>query len=760
MNHPKDDRAGQPESDPMPLSLPAPIDASPYRDAAAVSSHHRAPIRPRPVTPDRQVPDAVSLLKALRRRWAAALGVGVILAAVAAGAAFAIVPSSKYVSRAMLSVSSTLPRILFPTGEIKIDFATYQKTQLAMIKSRRVLKAALDDPKVRNLEIAKKQADPVSWIEREIQADYSGEVMRIWMNGDQPEDLQTLVNAITNSYLREIVGVDSADRRKRYESLKEIYEGYQNKLQTERKVIEKLAQDLGSKDEQTVRLTQELAMERRGLMEKELMTIELDLHRSEAELAAQEPVVEAASSPGEPPQAAVADYLEHDQVIVDYRKQKAKLEANVSQILRVVRSESDPSVTKLARDLKTLDRNLTKRREELRAWYLENWNLRASGGGPAADGALRNRVRILKELKRMAEADVALYKAESKTINKNSMDLELIRDRISHMETISKRIGDEVEVLNVELNAPPRVVPMEMANAPRREADRRPAMAGMAGLAAFLLAAAGVSYLEFRARRISSVEEVVGELEMRVIASLPRIPRRLTKAGQAAIGGAPTSSRELAMRDAMIESVDSLCANLLHLNRVDGTRVVMVSSAVGSEGKTSLSCSLAQSLARAGRKTLLVDADLRRPAAHLMFDSVLGPGLSEVLRDESDIEGAIGEVAPGLWLMTAGESDPRAIQALSHPRLGSLIGRLKQDFDYIIVDSPPVLPVADALLIGQHVDAAICAILRDVSRFPRVRAATEKLRALEIRVLGAVVAGTRSESYGSHGYKYRSQARA
>ena len=77
--------------------------------------------------------------------------------------------------------------------------------------------------------------------------------------------------------------------------------------------------------------------------------------------------------------------------------------------------------------------------------------------------------------------------------------------------------------------------------------------------------------------------------------------------------------------------------------------------------------------------------------------------------------------------------------------------------DFVIVDTSPVLPVSDALLIGQYVDGAVCAILRDVSRLPRVQAAYSRLTALNIRVLGAVFAGVSGTSYGSH-YQYHGYA--
>ena len=85
------------------------------------------------------------------------------------------------------------------------------------------------------------------------------------------------------------------------------------------------------------------------------------------------------------------------------------------------------------------------------------------------------------------------------------------------------------------------------------------------------------------------------------------------------------------------------------------------------------------------------------------------------------------------------------MQALARDGLEGIFEKLREEFDFIVVDSHPVLPAADSLLIGQHMDAAILSVLRDVSQTPRVYAASQKLAALGIRVLGAVVNGADPE---------------
>ena len=106
-----------------------------------------------------------------------------------------------------------------------------------------------------------------------------------------------------------------------------------------------------------------------------------------------------------------------------------------------------------------------------------------------------------------------------------------------------------------------------------------------------------------------------------------------------------------------------------------------------------------------------------------------------------------------LWVLPAGTWDQHALQALAQDDVRTLLEELKQQYDFIIVDSPPVLPVADSLLLGQHVDGVLFSILRDVSRAPAVYAAQQKLQPLGIRILGAVMTGAETD-LGRRNYRY------
>lgn len=693
--------------------------------------------------------DAIALMRALARRWKLAFSSGILCAIIAAGIAWVVVPPSQYTVRALLHVASETPHIIFQTAEQRADFTTYQRTQLTLIKSRLVLNSALNDDEVQDLVSVQKQIDQIAWLEGKINASYFGEVLTISMSGSQPGDLKILVNAVANAYLKEIVSVEANDRRKRYDDLREIYSTYQSKLQEKRAVLNKLAEQVGSTDKETIRLTHEFAIERRAQMQSELLGIRVKLREAEVELAvkAQNGSMRSVPLLRKESERETDAKIEEDKYLQDLVAEAEQLTTQQQRLQHLARRPlNDPVGQRYAKDL-AKNRDLQEvRRTQLREWYAGHVQ-QTDVARDSSTGVLRERVQVLKLLEKVTDAEVKSLSVESQSINKNSLELETLQDEIQHQEVASDRVGDEVEALSIELHAPARVRIAELADAPRLEADKRPMMAGMAGFGALGMVIFGIALLEYQARRIGTIDEVVHGLGLRLMGSLPDLPAERPRRW---IRGRNQDYYE----GLLVESVDATRAMLLHSLEIDSIQVVMVTSALAGEGKTSLACHLATSLARAGRSTLLLDGDLRKPAVHHVFGLEGTPGFAELLRGEATIDAAI-QAAPdgGPWIISAGACDSRAIQALSRRELDEGFQRLRERFEFIIVDTSPVLPVSDALHIGRHVDVALCSILQGFSRAPKVLAANERLSSLGIRVLGAVVAGARNDVY-SAAYHY------
>ncbi|MFM8273864.1 MAG: polysaccharide biosynthesis tyrosine autokinase, partial [Gemmata sp.] len=286
---------------------------------------------------------------------------------------------------------------------------------------------------------------------------------------------------------------------------------------------------------------------------------------------------------------------------------------------------------------------------------------------------------------------------------------------------------------------------------PNNNRNKKLALSAVSGIGCFFAVVLLVSFLEWRTRRVDGVDQVVNELGMRVIGTVPAFPNRASLQAATEAGGGN-------WRFVLNESINSTRTMLLHTARAQSMQVVMVTSATQGEGKTSLASQLATSMATAGMRTLLVDCDLRNPSVMKLFELPLTPGVSEVLRQEVDASEAVQATAvPNLWVIPAGQCSNATIAALAqgHP-LETLFNRLRGQFDFVIVDSCPVLPVADALLIGQHVDGVVFSIMQDISQLPKVITASEKLTQLNVPLVGAVVNGIKQDIY-SYGYNYVKQ---
>jgi capsular exopolysaccharide synthesis family protein len=280
--------------------------------------------------------------------------------------------------------------------------------------------------------------------------------------------------------------------------------------------------------------------------------------------------------------------------------------------------------------------------------------------------------------------------------------------------------------------------------APNRQVQLQLTLAG--GISVFLLVLGTVSYCELRAHRIGGSDDVTQVLGMRVLGSLPIVtaPRRRRLAGPE-------------VRDQgtlLVESTDNIRTMLLCDDNMRDMRMLMVTSAVSREGKTTLASHLASSIARTGMHTLLIDCDFRRPVIHRLFDLPSDVGLSEVLDGTATAAEAIHATAvPGLFILPAGRHSQHAVAALAQGRVAKLLEELRAQFQFIVIDSSPVLPVADGLVLGKLVDAVLLSVRPHVSQTPLVLTACERIASLGIRILGVVVNGAAVGSYDyAHSY--------
>lgn len=211
-------------------------------------------------------------------------------------------------------------------------------------------------------------------------------------------------------------------------------------------------------------------------------------------------------------------------------------------------------------------------------------------------------------------------------------------------------------------------------------------------------------------------------------------------------------------KSAIAEAFRSLRTSI-HFSAINREKKVLIAtSTFPGEGKTTISANLAITLSQTGARVLVIDGDLRRPSLHTKFGHSKVPGLSEVLAGDVPAEGILHDTGiPGLKLMTAGTTPPNPAELLGSEKMADLLTALREQYDHIIIDAPPVLAVTDAPLLTSRCDMVI--VVLETERVP-VKAAqrmAEMLANVRAPVGGIVIndkSGASMERYGYYGRKY------
>lgn len=694
-------------------------------------------------------PTMAALLQALRRRWPLALGVAVIAAVLTVVGVFFIMPP-KY------NVTMRVRVVAKQGGPEDVEFRIFTANMEALVKSPLVLNAALNDKAsdgrdIKDLEMVRsKGLSAIEWLEKSLKTDYllGPEVLRVTLPAEQPEEAAELLNAISRAFLKEYGEMERSKRQVRVEELRKQKDKHEEDLSKLRNTLRKIMESLDHKDRELALVQQaqwarklDAATSTQRVINDEIAKAESKIFTSQARLKTvdKQPV----------PDSYLHEIYVKDGIVAGFDLRLVKVEEELAEYKLKYPKEY---VDKKIEEKKQLEKLKVDRELQLKPALEQRWRANertflehaiVTAELDIKDYELR-RDRIAKEIH---EFDKKIKEFGTGGVNKPAQ----VMATEEKIDAAKKALDLSVQkISDVELEAPnSRLLTLQKA-APPLDKDRaqQTKIAGAGGLGIFLFALFGVAFFEFRSRKIGAPDEVARGLGLNVVGTIPAMPVRSKNAG------AGDAAADSLWQNQLHESVDAIRTVLLHQARNEALHILMVSSANSGEGKTTLATQLAASLARAWKRTLVIDADLRHPGTHLLFDTPQEPGLAEVLRGEVEPADAIRATPYSrLWVLAAGNGDSHAIQALAQDNVRTLFEQLKQQYDFIIIDSPPVLPVTDSLLIGQHADGVLFAVLSEVSRAPAVHAAQQKLAPLGVHMLGAVVLGTAPE-YSDKDYRY------
>lgn len=717
---------------------------------APAPSHFPLPLLPAA----RNVPTFMGLVNALKRRWVLAGFLGLLVATAAAVGLWIAAPQGKHQVKALLEITPDQMSVI--PGAVRHDdnHEAFKQNQQVLIKTRTLLTRVAQRPKVSTVSMIASTDDPAKMIQDMTRLRWEApDLMAVEMNGDKPEELKTVLDELVNLFQLESSEKLRQERQDHKEKLTQIRKRYQKQIDdriNEAKVFSDLK----------VAVTPDIARAMVQQCNDEIRTGRAQLNQSEVKLKSEEKELETIK--GELELNAKKKFTDEeieatllkdkDPLLVGFQFEIDAANARLASLKGKFIDPEHAKIKDAQAELVSLKEKrqaiTTQRRQEveqrLRAANREELEKNERAVRRERD-LHKSEIDTLRE--RLLQLDISLEK-----LNNNSMQVatrfEELKPLIEQVQSLDRQISE----ISLWLDAGGRIKIRESAVIMYNHNQRQKMMySGMVGAVAFLGIITLVAFLEWRSRRVDSVDQVVNEIGLRVIGTIPAFPtRQAIKTGEA--------DANQNWRFILNESVNSTRTMLLHSAKTQSMQVIMVTSAMQGEGKTSLSSQLATSMATAGLRTLIVDCDLRNPSMHRLFDLALAPGCSEILLSELDVSDAVQPTTvPNLWVISAGQCSNRVIAALAQGhQLESMFNRLRGQFDFIIVDSCPVLPVADSLLIGQHVDGVVISILQDISQLPKVLNASERLSQLNIPLLGAVVNGIKTDIH-AYGYNYVKQ---
>ncbi|MGA2796328.1 MAG: polysaccharide biosynthesis tyrosine autokinase [Thermoguttaceae bacterium] len=707
-------------------------------------------------------PEFTTYLHAIRRNWLLATALGVCFG-IAAGLAVWFMMGDRYTAEAYIQLHYQKENMVFTSNNMTVEteYELFKNTQMQYVSSNFVLAAALHRPEdnpISRLPILKNQRDPIQWLMKKLSVSFpqKGEFMKVEVTTSNAEEANKIVAAVVDAYRSEVVDSEMKKRRDRVDELERLYTEKDQEVRNRRGDLKLLAEQLGAAETENLNLKQKLTLEELALYRNQSAQRDFEIGRLRSDLGARQAELKAVQNL-DVSETECEMYAQNDPVLRDLMQEimwRQEDSQNASGVLKDSGQKDGAKkpnrfIEQYQGQLDRFKNEYNDRIEKIKAEIIHKRQTEVDKEIKRLEAA----IEIANKQQKVIEEEVQHLKKQAEQFGSSSVDVEMLRADIAVRVKSLDSIESERDKLKVELRSPPRIEISKQPPAPVQPSNTmfRTSATVFASLLGLLLPMAAITLWDSRHQRINSSAEVRERLGIPVIGAMPIIPARVLRHL-----GSPSKKNQL-WQLRLTESVDGITARLLRRAELEQRRVLMVTSAVSGEGKTTLAAQLAMSLARAGRRTVLVDFDLRQPSFDDAFGLERSPGVSEILRNESDLARAIQHTQTGnLSVITAGRWNRMALSALANGGADSLFKELRDEYDFVVVDTSPILPIADARFVSQYVDSVVLCVFRDISEAPRIRAACEILEAFGVQCVEAAVAGASEKDSSRSGYYHSS----
>ena len=643
-----------------------------------------------------------------------------------------------YTSTSRLYVEQAGPKIMTETEGVMTQSKNYLFTQAELLRSAPIISAALDEAGGKGLKTLADVDNPVAYLRMHLNTEVGkkDDLISVSLESKYPEEAARLVNSIVDAY------VTYHSRKKRSVAVEVLNILRKEKTESDADLAAKLKAMLAFKqtngtlsfeeDDGSI-VTRSLVRISEALTDARLAQIERTAIRQAAEAMKSDPLkAQAFIESHSPVGRSSAFYNLNARLNTDLRQAQQEM-INLQPHCTADHPAMQAAKARIA--------DLAKQLSDHQSQFVESY------------------LAVIVEEEATAVRKVADIQAtyDQQRIQARKLDLKqaektILASDIKRTERMCDALDARIKELNVtEDTGALNINILEAARAEYLPTSPKMARVILISLAGGLVG--GIFLILVRGQmdqRFASTVEVTTALGMPVLGTIPFVAGKESAfvLGQKVILE-PTSCVAEAYRAVRTAVYFSAPDN--------GAKTLLITSPVQGDGKSTLVSNLAIAMAQAGQRTLIIDADLRRPRQHEIFGVSRGPGFTNVLVGEVSLDEATRPTAlDGVDLLTAGPIPPNPSELLSSPGFAKILKELSGKYDRILLDSPPVLPVTDASILAAICDATILVLNVDVStRRPTIQAC-QGLASVGANVFGVVLNSVPHErdSYGYYGHRY------
>lgn len=709
-----------------------------------------------------EAPPASNPLLAVARRWPlliVGLGIGLV-----AGAILHVSSPPQYQSSAQVMVVKKRTDVV-QGGDVRLGVVEdYVATQVTLIKSEKIRRSTVKE--LRSVPLTQPlpaddgaAADSLRaglTVARE--KDTSGGsqigsgVLNLSYRGGDPQDTRRILDALIKVHRQELYAIFSEASRERGATLTSTIKLYQSNR--------KLAEEARQKGQQELR---EITTENVPSIAARITVHKDKLSSLDLELIDLKEQLELIAKAGTNRNGRLAVLNQ----LTSQTRTGALVEVNPAEVgLRQAEAQLKELSTELGKDhprMKALASQIEFYRDEI-----QRQNPDKSAQLDELD-ALGQR---LKQRQRTAELqqkqlDARLFKDED-TVKRAGA----AQDAVEGANGTLKLIDAEIARLNVELSTVQATQestgysadPITPPNVGGKVAPVLPQSLALGLALGILLGGGAVIFAELTDKSFKSPAEIQRRLGVPVIGHVPQIRLNLAPEPGTPVGLEPVLVAALRPKSAEAEAYRGVRTAITFMTQGRGPQVIQVTSPNPGDGKSTLAANLAISLAQSGKRVALIDADFRKPRIHRLFNLTslsANGGLAGVVAGQALLAAAVRpQILPNLDILPCGERPKNPAELLTSPQFHDVLTELKARYDFVIVDTPPILAVSDPAVIASQVDGVVMVFRMTKNARPVAERTREQLGALGANLLGVVVNGSSSGrgyadyNYGGSGYRY------